>query len=503
VRREAYRPDAIIESILAEDDALQIPGMSDVKRRILFALTEPAYFRMYGAAITEMSRRGWDVSVAFEKPDRRDPPPAAPPSAGGTIRLIGRTPRAASAMATPVRLAIDYTRYLEPAFSRATYLRRRVERHLHGPARVLTHVPRLPRSAVSAAIAASRAAERLIPADERVVAWLRECAVDAVVVSPLVVLGETGVRQTEIVKAARALHLPVIVGVGSWDHLTSKGLLRVVPDAVLVWNEMQLREAVTLHRVPPSRVIVTGAQPLDHWFEPVSATAVRALKEEIGAAATRTIVLIVGSSPKMAPGDSEVQFVRRWLAAIRRSADPRLRDAFVIFRPHPGNTAPWINVDLGDPGAVILPRTYPVFPLRDSDIDLFRNSLAASTAVIGINTTAMIEAAILRKPVFTVRDAAFEHSQEQTIHFGYLTQDQGGFATTATSLAEHVQQLERLIDDPARQSATDTFIERFVRPGGAHRPATTLVCDAIERVAAAPASAHDAVHRAPISEPTR
>ena len=57
-----------------------------------------------------------------------------------------------------------------------------------------------------------------------------------------------------------------MLGVGSWDHLTTKGLIHEVPDRVLVWNEAQKQEAIALHGVPAERVLVTGAQAYDHWF---------------------------------------------------------------------------------------------------------------------------------------------------------------------------------------------------------------------------------------------
>jgi hypothetical protein len=159
-------------------------------------------------------------------------------------------------------------------------------------------------------------------------------------------------------------------------------------------------------------------------------------------------------------------------------------------------------VDLGDPQAIIHPRTYAGFPLSETDIETFRCSLAASTAVIGVNTTAMIEAAILRKPVLTVRDAAFAHSQQQTLHFAYLAKDHGGFALTADTLSEHVAQLEHLFTHGADLELADRFVGRFVRPLGMQRPATAHLCDAIERLATVRArSASPAVHGQPAVSP--
>jgi hypothetical protein len=474
------------------------------ERRVLFALNEPGYFRMYGPTITEMTRRGWTVGLAFEKPERRGPSPSLPPSAGAALELIGRPPTDVWSAAATLRLGIDYVRYLEPAFADATYLRHRVERYLPDSLRPLMRIRQLPGRVVSLLITASRMIERLIPARRAAVQFLAQFRPDVVLVTPLVTLGKPGVHQTEILKAARALRIPVIVGVGSWDHLTSKGLVRLVPDAVLVWNETQRREAVRLHRVPSSRVVITGAQPLDHWFEPVSIAAVQSFRRSLGIDDDRKILLVVGSSPKMAPGESEVLFVRRWLAAVRASQNPEVRRAFVIVRPHPGNTAPWLDVDLADPAAVIHPRTYPTFPLTEWEIDLFRCSLAAATAVVGINTTAMIEAAILRRPVLTVRDAAFDHSQRQTLHFAYLTREHGGFALSADSLAEHLTQLERILGGDVDLRASDHFVEQFVRPRGLERPSTLQVCDAIEAVAATRRrSTPDPIAHQAVSEPTR
>jgi hypothetical protein len=478
--------------------------MPHPERRILFALAEPGYFRMYGSTITELTRRGWTVHIAFEKPDRRGLSPAVPPSAGGAVRVIGRAPHHASAVAISLRTGIDYVRYLEPAFADATYLRHRIERYLPRGLRFLKSVRSLPKPVVSLLISATRGIEHLIPPSREAIEFVARVQPDILFVTPLVAVGAIGVNQTELVKAARVLRIPVAVGAASWDHLTSKGLVRMMPDALLVWNDTQHDEAVRLQRVPSSRISITGAQPLDHWFEPISENAACEFRSELGIEEGRRVLLVVGSSPKMAPSDSEVLFVHRWLSAIRASNHPEVRDAFVIVRPHPGNTAPWLNVQLPDSAAVIHPRTYPNFPLTDADIELFRRSLCASAAVIGINTTAMIEAAILRRPVLTVRDPAFAHCQRQTLHFSYLEEDNGGFAIGADSLLEHVAQLERVVTCGADLTAADRFVRRFVRPLGMQQPATMNVCDTIERlVTLEPRGSHQRVCAGPVSESTR
>ena len=171
-------------------------------------------------------------------------------------------------------------------------------------------------------------------------------------------------------------------------------------------------------------------------------------------------------------------------AALRASTSADVNGAFVIVRPHPSNTEQWHEVEFGDPHALVYPRRYSGMPLRDEEVEVFRYSLLASTVVVGVNTTAMIEAAILRRPVFSVRDPGFAHSQQQTLHFGYLTRERGGCATVAESLAEHVLQVEAAVSGQVDLLALDRFVQRFVRPLGLTTPATTHLCDAIELVAA-------------------
>lgn len=461
--------------------------MPERSRRILFALNEPGYFRFYGPTIVELERRGWDVSLVYGKPEKRGPDLDVPVNAGDRVRSLGTLPGDVSPLAKNLRIAVDCARYLEPAFDNAEYLRRRAERELSPGFAFIKRIRRAPRLVISAAIGLARLVERLLPVNEAKRDFLKTLQPDLVVVSPLVIIGGSGVQETEVVKAARALGIPTVVGVASWDHLTSKGLIRVVPDAVVVWNAVQADEAERLHRIPRNRIIVTGAQSFDRWFDRPRPDAIDAFRRGLGIGANRRVLLLVGSSRNMAPGDSEVQFARRWIAVLRKSNDAQLRDAFVIIRPHPGNTEPWRDADLGDPQAIVYPATYATgVLLSEADVDTFWFSLLASSAVVGINTSAMIEAAVVRRPVFSVRDPAFTHSQQQTLHFAYLSSDAGGFTVVADDLPEHVRQLEQLFAAGApdlRQS--DAFVARFVRPLGMTTDATMHLCDALERVASA------------------
>src|SRR5688572_10063095 len=177
-----------------------------------------------------------------------------------------------------------------------------------------------------------RRAEAAIPPSHDVAGYLREQQADALVMTPLI--GVVGSAQPDYLRAARAARLPVAVAVWSWDHLTSKALIREAPDRVMVWNDVQRGEAERLHGIAADRVVVTGAQCFDQWFGRRPSRSRAEFCAAVGLPGDKPFLLYVGSA-LFAGSPPEAGFVQRWIAAIRASADPVLRDCGILVRPHP------------------------------------------------------------------------------------------------------------------------------------------------------------------------
>lgn len=119
----------------------------------------------------------------------------------------------------------------------------------------------------------------------------------------------------------------------------------------------------------------------------------------------------------------------------------------------------------------------------------FYDSIHHSAGVVGLNTSAMIEAGIVERPVHTLLVPGFWESQEGTLHFRYLMQVAGGLLQVARTWDDHLAQLASSIaasGTPHRPARA--FVESFVRPHGLATPASPLFVDALERLAAAPNS---------------
>jgi hypothetical protein len=255
-----------------------------------------------------------------------------------------------------------------------------------------------------------------------------------------------------------------------------------------VWNESQQREAVTYHRVDARTIAVTGAQPFDRWFDRAPSRTREAFCRDVGLPDDRPFVLFTGSSIFIARADVEMPFVRDWIGALRASADPAVRDLQVLVRPHPYNGRAW-NPDVfaGVPGVAVWPRG-GYDPVDEASRAGLFDSLFYCDAVVGINTSAMIEAAIVGRPVLSMLAPEFAGTQEGTIHFHHLLPEHGGFLRVAATLDEHVVQLaDRLRDPAASRAETARFVASFIRPHGVDRPATPVFADVIERLGATPA----------------
>jgi hypothetical protein len=371
-----------------------------------------------------------------------------------------------------LRGARDYMRYLDPRYADATRLVRRAFEI--APTEFALFCERHPWVKRHWKVGASALAlcEDLIPSDPGFEAFVREEKPDLMVVTPLVTFES---YQTDYVKAAHALGIPVAFIPFSWDNLTNKGLMRVHPDRVLVWNEIQRKEAVELHGSDPESVIVTGAARFDSFFARSVSTPRAEFFARFGLDPDRPLVVFLGSSQLTGP--NELELVRHWAESLRASSDPALRDCAILVRPHPAVLSSWVSVDLSDLHQVAI----SLQSRQDDGQELFDSMWHAHVAV-GLNTSAMLEAAVVGRPVHTLVLPGFDEGQVGTMHFHYLVEAFGGLATVARNLEDHHRQLsEVLTGKVATSPKSRLFAEKFLRPHGIDRPVSPILADEIER----------------------
>jgi hypothetical protein len=202
--------------------------------------------------------------------------------------------------------------------------------------------------------------------------------------------------------------------------------------------------------------------------------------------ADRPFLLYVCSS-LLEASPEEPGFILRWVQHLRTSASPVLRDCGILIRRHPERTEGWRQVDLtGLENVVCWP------PLGDPPVDTrsksdYFDSMYHAAAVVGVNTSAMIEAAIVGRSVHTVLLPEFRDNQEGTVHFHYLLDGPNAVLRATRSLDDHARELADILNgsdpDPGRSAR---FVRAFVRPVAVDTDSTTRVVEALEAVGRQP-----------------
>lgn len=455
---------------------------------VLFLMRSPVYARNFEPVLERLGARGIPTTVLFE--ERKDAGDAA--GLGLMRRLCDEHDSLGFEVLPPVPLGVrgrlrkalravrDYLRYFDEPYGDAAKLR----------SRAAGRVPDRLERAVGAAVgswpsgrrglaAALRLLDLRLGEEPEIRRELEERRPAVLAVTPLVQLRS---RQSDWVRAARGLGIATMLCVHSWDNLTNKGVMHAQPDRVVVWNDAQRREAIELHGAAPASIVVAGAWPYDHWFGWEARRSRADLCRELGLPAEAALLLYACSSEFIA--QDERAAVLRWLRALRSSGNPRLEGAGVVVRPHPLNAGEWGEGSLaGMPGATVFPPR-GADPVDDASRSDYFDSIALADAVIGINTSALLEAALLGRPALALPDPEFLASQHGLPHFRLLAGERGA-VKVAPSTAEHLRQLADALSAPnGSAEARRRFVSELIRPHGDEPAPSARVVEAVEELLA-------------------
>ena len=461
-------------------------------RRILVCIYSWYYFRHISPALETLAQQGHRLHVVAIKHDRVD-------FRTGMEELCARYPRVSFQVgperqddwigwAQVIRLTQSYLQSKDARFDQAC--RNADAKRLRG--RYPTFLDSAPFRSAPGREFTWRSLRRLndaLPTDATIDAVFESFRPDVMLITPLI---DREGMMWDFMASAQKAGVRSVFPVHSWDNLSSKARINIFPDRVLVWNETQRDEAVRFHHVPQERIAVTGAQGFDDWFEMQPSMSRDAFCASLGFDPDCPILLFVCSAMlkrhmahAIATDKTEMPFFTRWIAALRAAPDPRLREANVIVRPHPKREDHWDDVNLREFGRVVVHPRHGRLPNNPESKTVFFDSLYHAEAVIGLNTSAMIEAGIVGRPVMTVLEPDYRAGQVEMQHFQYLLKVAGGLLIAAKDYDEHVQQLSAQLEnaEDGRRRARE-FTRAFVRPRGMALSAAPLVAEVVVETAA-------------------
>ncbi len=466
--------------------------------KILFVLKQTGYLRHFDTVVQTLAHQGHEIRLASQNASL-----TLPSTLQGlpSVSITACPKKRGDAWAKDVSLfrrAEDYLRYLEEPYTQATKLRARAfDKFIQ----TLSNGKRVPEPSWSeigleltdAEIRRLRKffalIEDTLPSDTSIEDFVKQQAPDALLITPLVDIGS---GQSDFVKSARALGIPVGMALFSWDNLSTKGSVHIAPDHVFVWNEVQQREAVELHGIRKKRISLTGAPRFDRFIDLAvhdeSKTKRTEFCQALGLETDRPIILYLCSSKFVAA--DERPFIQSWIRDVRASKDPVVAGANLLVKTHPDLTRDWrdhseqhVSWPGVEPALISTPfgedRT-TVLMSKFTALQTLYECLYHSDVVVGLNTSAELEAGILGKPVLTLpAGEGLEAGQRRTLHFHYLLRANGGFVELASSMDEHLTQLADVLAGRYDTQHIQSFITSFLRPQGWDKSSSEILAGAI------------------------
>ncbi len=200
-----------------------------------------------------------------------------------------------------------------------------------------------------------------------------------------------------VFRAAEELGIPTLGVLRSWDNLY-KGL-RIIPDVLAVWNNVNRDEAVNLMGYKPDRVKVIGGAQFDPYFAPDASWTRAKFAEHFQLDASRPVIVLATLGAFLHQYD-ETYLVDWLLNEIENGNIPGKPQ--VVIRLHPASKLEEFQKYLSHPDVRIssIQGYIPSlgWTMSRADVIAVANLLCHASVVISPGSTITIEAAIFDTP---------------------------------------------------------------------------------------------------------
>lgn len=211
------------------------------------------------------------------------------------------------------------------------------------------------------------------------------------------------VFDTTMVIEAKRRNTPAVGMIRSWDNLTAKGILRVIPDALVVHNKTLGEEAVHWSGVPKEIVFVSGIQHYDIYTN-VKRKNRDEVCQKLGIDPSHRIIFYAPTGNHYS--DTDWQVIRMLDESIAKKELPE-NTSFIVHLP-PSDYIDWRNFHFTKRFAVVQPgRFFPGKDIKDNEMTHedcvnLANFIYWSDIVIAGPSTIIIDATAFDKPTVVV-----------------------------------------------------------------------------------------------------
>ena len=259
----------------------------------------------------------------------------------------------------------------------------------------------------------------------------------------------TSVYEINYTSVAQKRGVPIMGVVKSFDNITSKGFLPVVPSFFSVWNQQMKEELVHIHAIDPINISINGAPQFDNYLNYSPKSSFSQFTQAFGLSGKRKIVLLTTTSEDI---NSSEPSLADFLYELSKNLNFDL-----LVRPHPAddNNERFKNqISKGIAFQSFSKHkdlqkkiSMPNF-ISDLSETLFYTDILINTA-----STTTLDAAIMNIPIINIAFNIDDHKRDDDIsryykldHFKKITSSNA--SSIVHNQTELTKSIEMYLDDP-------------------------------------------------------
>lgn len=206
-------------------------------------------------------------------------------------------------------------------------------------------------------------------------------------------------RDVELAQNGRYFGVPVIGMVRSWDNLTSHGLIRLVPELLLVPSKEVKRQAKVLNDCPPKSVHVVGIPHYDKYASGPTKIREQFFKE-MGLTGSGRVYLYAPIGDFYMPRNTTDSYIISLLSSLDGEVIVRFPPTIPIKDME--HVQPYAKMVFDRPGINFSGKEIGDQELSDEDDSRLVNEIIYSDVVITGPSTVSLDAVFFDKPVVNI-----------------------------------------------------------------------------------------------------
>lgn len=203
--------------------------------------------------------------------------------------------------------------------------------------------------------------------------------------------------ETDLIREAKSRHIRTVGFVNSWDKLTARSAVRVLPDKLIVFNNIVKQEAIDHADMPESSILVAGIPPYD-WHVNYKSLSRNEFFSKKKLDPKKKLVVYAPMGKTFSNSDWDI------IDLLHNS----ITDAQLLVRFQPNDFAdeeeikkrPWLIYDL--PGIRFSAKRGVDWDMSFEDIKNLTDTLANADLFICYASSMSIDAAVFDKPVINI-----------------------------------------------------------------------------------------------------